>query len=159
MRAVARLLAVAALLAIASPAAAADGERITSFDVVLTVGEDGTLGVRETIGYDFGGSQRHGILRSIPVRVPFDDENDRVYRLEGLRVTATPGAHPVERSEDGGVATCRIGDPDRTVTGLQGYQLDYTVEGALNAFADHDESTGTRSATGGRCPSSAPGSS
>ena len=37
------------------------------------------------------------------------------------------------------MTTLRIGDPDRTVTGRQVYDIDYTVDGALNAFDDHDE--------------------
>jgi hypothetical protein len=134
-------LAVVLLVVGTSGAAAAEGERITSYDVVLTVHDDGSMDVRESIAYDFGGApDRHGIFRTIPVRVPFDDDNDRVYRLDGLRVSSNTGAPTqVERRESGGVATFRIGDPDRTVSGVQGYQLDYTVEGALNAFADHDE--------------------
>jgi uncharacterized membrane protein YgcG len=135
--------AVAALAAVASPAAATavDGERITSYDVVLTVEGDGSLGVRERIGYDFAGSpDRHGIFRTIPARVPFDDDNDRVYRLDGFRVSSPTGAPTgVERSDDGGVASFRIGDPDETVSGRHEYVVEYAVEGALNAVADHDE--------------------
>ena len=50
--------------------------------MTLTVQRDGTLGVSETIAYDFGPNERHGIFRDIPTRVPFDHDNDRVYELE-----------------------------------------------------------------------------
>ena len=33
----------------------------------------------------------------------------------------------------------RIGDPDVTISGDHLYTIDYTIEGALNGFADHDE--------------------
>ncbi len=33
----------------------------------------------------------------------------------------------------------RIGDPDRTITGGHDYDIDYTVQGALTSFADHEE--------------------
>jgi uncharacterized membrane protein YgcG len=33
----------------------------------------------------------------------------------------------------------KIGDPDATVTGAQTYVVTYRLDGALNAFADHDE--------------------
>ena len=33
----------------------------------------------------------------------------------------------------------KIGDPDQTVTGAHTYDIAYRVEGALNAFRDHDE--------------------
>jgi hypothetical protein len=129
------------LLAGASPAMAVPGDQITSYDVVLAVRADGTLDVRETIDYRFTTSQdRHGIFRTIPVRVPFDDDNDRVYRIDDFRVSSPTGAPPgVERSDSGGTATFRIGDPDELVSGTQRYVLTYTVHGALNAFPDHDE--------------------
>ena len=33
----------------------------------------------------------------------------------------------------------RIGDPNRTITGVHTYDISYTVKGALLPFADHDE--------------------
>jgi uncharacterized membrane protein YgcG len=142
-RALGVLLLVAGwlLLGGASPATAAAGDQITSYDVVLTVQDDGTLDVRETIDYGFTTSQdRHGIFRTIPVRVPFDDSSDRVYRVDDFQVSSPTGAPTgVERSDSGGTATFRVGDPDKLVTGAQRYVLTYTVHGALNAFPDHDE--------------------
>jgi Predicted membrane protein (DUF2207) N-terminal domain len=50
----------------ALPAAAdTSGERITSYDVVLAVLTDGSMRAQETIGYEFGGNERHGIVRDI----------------------------------------------------------------------------------------------
>lgn len=133
---------VLALLVLGGPANATStsAERITSFDVELTVRADGDLAVREDIGYDFGAQDRHGILRTLRVRVPYDADNDRVYRVEDFRVASRTGApSQVEHSESDGVATYRIGDPDRTISGRHDYTLTYVVRGALNAFADHDE--------------------
>ncbi|MGH8940199.1 MAG: DUF2207 domain-containing protein, partial [Actinomycetes bacterium] len=134
------LAVVAAILLAAAPATAADGERITSYDVVLTVERDGTLDVRESIAYDFGTNHRHGIFRTMPVRVPYDNDNDRVYRIDDFRVSSPSGAPTdLEESESGGVATYRIGHPDRTVTGRHVYELSYRVDGALNDFPTHVE--------------------
>ena len=129
------------LLAGAAPAVAAGEEHITSYDVTLTVRSDGSLDVREAIGYDFGGApDRHGILRTIPVRVPYDSKNDRLYDVADFSVeSATGAATDVDRSDSSGVATFRIGDPDRTVDATETYVVSYTVDGALNAFPDHDE--------------------
>jgi uncharacterized membrane protein YgcG len=133
------LVAALAVLA-ASPAQAAPGETIRSYDVTLTVLANGDLQVSETIEYDFGAGQRHGIFRDIATRVPYDQTDDRVYELADVRVTSPTGAPAdVDRSESAGVTSLRIGDPDRTVTGRQVYDIDYTVHGALNAFEDHDE--------------------
>jgi hypothetical protein len=140
------LLAVVACtgLVAAAPAAALVGtgeEHITSYDVVLTVNDDGTLDARETIDYDFGSAVgKHGIFRTFPVRVPYDDKNDRVYDVENFRVESPTGAPTdVDDSESGGTATYRIGDPDRTVSGRERYVITYRVDGALNAFPDHVE--------------------
>ncbi len=142
MRRVGAALAVVGwlLLVGAAPAGADVGESITSYDVTLTVHADGTLGVSEAIAYDFGPNERHGILRSIPTRVPFDQDNDRVYDLGDVRVTSATGAPTeVDRSSSGGTTTLRVGNPDKTVSGRQDYLISYTVDGALNAFTDHDE--------------------
>ncbi len=142
-RRLAALVAAAGWLLVTgiAPASAAAGEQITSYDVVLTIHGDGTLGVRETIDYDFADvAGKHGIFRTIPVRVPYDDGNDRVYELTDVGVSSPTGApSSVDRSESGGQVTLRIGDPDRTVSGRQEYVVTYTVDGALNAFDDHDE--------------------
>ncbi len=142
-RRLAALVAAAGWLLVTciAPASAAVGEQITSYDVVLTIHRDGTLGVRETIDYDFADVEgKHGIFRTIPVRVPYDDGNDRVYELTEVGVSSPTGApSSVDRSESGGEVTLRIGDPDRTVSGRQEYVISYTVDGALNAFDDHDE--------------------
>ena len=65
-------LAVAAAAAVlAAPAragAAAGPERISSYDVDITIQRDASILVNEQIVYDFGASQRHGIFRDIPVR-------------------------------------------------------------------------------------------
>jgi len=116
------------------------GERITSFNADITVRESGDLFVRETIVYDFGFQERHGILRSIPVRFRYDDEYDRVTPLDVVSVT-TPGSDASAHFslEGDGVRTIRIGDPDATISGVHTYQIEYTVSGALNGFRDHDE--------------------
>ena len=142
MRRAAALLAVAAgVLAMGSaPADAAAGDLIRSYDVTLTVRPDGTLRVTETIEYQFGPGERHGIFRDIPTRVPYDTKNDRVYRLDDVSVASPTGAPAdVDRSEAGGTTTLRIGDPDVTVSGRHVYDIAYTVHGALNAFPGHDE--------------------
>lgn len=124
----------------AVPTSADEAERITSYDVALTVRASGAMDVTETIAYDFGTSQRHGIFRALPTKVPFDSENFRIYRVSDLRVVSPDGApDDVSRSESAGVTTLRIGDPDRTVTGRHTYVLSYTVDGALNSFSDRVE--------------------
>ena len=143
MRRLAVLSAVALLLLVggAVPAAAQAGESIRDYDVQLAIGDDGVLTATETITYDFDGADRHGIFREVPVRFRYDDRYDRVYPLHVRSVTATPSGTPagVKVETEGRIKRLRIGDPDKTVTGVHTYKIVYTVEGALNGFTDHDE--------------------
>jgi uncharacterized membrane protein YgcG len=134
-------LAVTALFGAAVPAASAQtSERIHEYDVLIEIERSGSLRVTETIDYDFGSTDHHGIYRDVPERVHFDDTHDRVYPIEVLSVRTTgdaPADYDVQH--DGGTFRLRIGDPDRTVTGRHTYTVVYRVDGTLNAFPNHDE--------------------
>jgi hypothetical protein len=122
-------------------ASAQQAERIRNYDVSIAIESDGSLRVVETIVYDFGSEQRHGIFREIPTRLRYDETYDRIYPLEVRSVSASPGtpsAYGVE-SVEGGKTGIKIGDPDVLITGSHTYVIEYTVEGALNGFPDHDE--------------------
>jgi uncharacterized membrane protein len=142
-----RFLAVAALVAIAvvgaapRPAAAQFTETIDRFAAVLSVDRDGVLHVVETIDYDFGANEKHGIYRYIPVRYPWvDDKYERVYKMSNIQVTGSPGTPTKVKVEDQGRnKTVRIGDEDRTISGKHRYTISYDVRGSLNGFEDHDE--------------------
>jgi len=133
---------VLGLLGMLSPAGAQVGgdERILEFDVTVTVSVDGDLEVTEVITYDFGEADRHGIIRTIPVRFYYDEVFDRVYRLDVLSVSSeTAPDQYTQEDPGGGYTSLRIGDPDRTITGAHTYSIRYSVEGALNGFSEHDE--------------------
>src|SRR6266508_2485727 len=107
------VLATALILAgVATPAAAAPGESIASYDTRIQVSADGRMRIIETIVYDFGANSRHGLIRRIPA----------TFRYAG-----------------GGYQVLKIGDPGRTVNGKHTYAIGYTVRGGLNSFADHEE--------------------
>jgi uncharacterized membrane protein len=134
-------MGAAVLLALlpALPTAAASGERITSYDAALTVRPDGSLQVRETIGYDFGGSQRHGIERKIDTEQRYDDNHDRNYPVSDIAASSPDAPAQVHLTRTDASTTVRIGDPDRTITGRHTYVISYTVAAATTAFGDHDE--------------------
>jgi len=137
--ALAFVLAVA--LAPVGTAAAQSPERILRYAVEITIEQDASIVVTETIDYDFGSSERHGIFRDIPTRLQYDDTYDRIYPLEVLSVSGSPGT-PVQyvtEDADGGKTRIRIGDPDRTITGEHTYVIAYRMTGAMNGFPDHDE--------------------
>jgi uncharacterized membrane protein YgcG len=119
--------------------AQASAERITSYHAGIAIQRDGSILVTEQIAYNFGDSERHGIIRAIPVRLPYNGSSDRIYGVDVQSVDSpdAPGQYTVDN--DGSYLSIKIGDPDQTVTGEHTYTLTYLVRGSLNAFADHDE--------------------
>jgi len=142
-RCLAWLVVGVALLAVAAPAsgaARAGDERITAYDVVLQVEPAGTLLVTETIDYDFGSANRHGIYRDVPVRRAYDGRYDRIYPLKVRFVDASAGTpHGYELEDVGHSKRIKIGDPDKTISGAHRYTIEYRVSAALDALDDHDE--------------------
>jgi hypothetical protein len=146
-----RRLAAAALLAtvgvvllFSTPAAADDDWVLDRFAADIEIQRDGTLNITESIDVDFLSLQdRHGIFRVIPVRYQWeaDPKMLRVYDVDVRSVRDASGRSlTYETSEGGGPNfSIRVGDADRIVTGKQTYRINYTVRGALNPFADHDE--------------------
>jgi Predicted membrane protein (DUF2207) len=130
---------VVGVLVAAGPAAAQSGESITSYDTNMDVTADGSLHVTETIGYDFGGNTRHGIVRQIPVRFRYDDTHDRVYPVSAVSVTMDDASIPFGSSTVDGNLNLKIGDPNKTISGSHRYVISYTIAGALNGFPDHQE--------------------
>jgi uncharacterized membrane protein YgcG len=145
MRGVLRILTglgvlVLGLLWCAGGALAADDERIRQYDVEFTIRQDGQFTVAETIDYDFGPNQKHGITRDIPNREEAGDDQDRIWGIEDIKVSSPSGAPAdLDVDDDDDEIHLRIGDEDKTVTGRQTYRITYVVTAGLNAFDDHDE--------------------
>jgi hypothetical protein len=130
------LLAVAAFWL---PTAAA-GEVIRLFTTELHLDERDTFGVVEEIHYDFGQESRHGIFREIPVRYGRGRAADYRISLEVQSVTDESGMpRPYQISSRGRNLRIRIGDPDRKLTGVQTYVIQYRVGRGILYFEDHDE--------------------
>ncbi len=134
--------ALVAIVCIALPAPAGSqgpGEVITNYDVEMVIGSDGVVSFTETIDYDFGSSERHGIFRDLVRQERYDSENDRTYDIDVTGVTIDGGSVPVEEGSEGSYLRLRIGDPDSTVTGQHTYMISYEVRGAITPFSEHDE--------------------
>ncbi|OIO66171.1 MAG: hypothetical protein CO186_00405 [Zetaproteobacteria bacterium CG_4_9_14_3_um_filter_49_83] len=128
-----------ALLACAMPARA---EMIQAYDVDLTATADGRLSVVETIAYDFGDLQRHGIFRDIPVMVPAPWGGTKKLNIHDVQITQD--AHSAQWQESsvsgdaGPMLRFRIGDADSTVTGRHLYVIRYQVDDAVLAAGERD---------------------
>jgi uncharacterized protein (TIGR04222 family) len=121
-------------------AAPDEGWRIERMAIELDIAPDASVTAREAIDVDFRGLQRHGILRDLDDRLIFDGTHDRryVYALQSV-TTADGRPHRAKVESIPGKTRFRIGDPAKTISGRESYRLAYTIRGALNAFADHDE--------------------
>lgn len=110
-------------------------ESIATYDVVLAIGVDGVLRVRETITYDFGERGRHGIVRQVPFR-----HGDRLYEVRGIRTSSSTGA-PSRAGTMKLLNDVRIsvGGRQREVRGRQAYVIEYEVARVFTPRGDHDE--------------------
>ncbi len=136
-----RLLVCAVIFAAvfaARPAGAQVGEAIENFAVAIDVADDGTLAISETIDYNFGGTDRHGIIRNLIQREPYGAD-ERRYDLSVQRVTLDGGDVPYSTTSNGAFLDVKIGDADVFVTGEHRYVIRYTVTGAFAPFPNHDE--------------------
>ncbi|WP_067807491.1 DUF2207 domain-containing protein [Actinomadura formosensis] len=117
------------------PPEPAVGENIPTYDVVLTIGTDGVLYVRETITYDFDQSGEHGIVRHVPFR-----RGDRVFDVRNVRTSSSTGA-PSRARMTRFLRDVRIsvGDRHREVRGRQAYVIEYEVGRAFTPHSDRDE--------------------
>lgn len=113
-------------------------ETIHRFDVSAELKSDRTLRVTETIVYDFGDAERHGIYRLIPVVY---SRNGAAYRLNLNVEDATVDGEYVAQdiTTEGDNMRIRLGDPDALVTGSKTYVITYTTDRAVNYFKDENE--------------------
>jgi uncharacterized membrane protein len=110
---------------------------INNFDADYTLSRDdpqGHLNVNEIIELDFS-DQNHGILRALPNRY----KNHRL-QLNVDAVSSASGAPSQYTTyQSGGNTVLKIGDPNRTVTGQQSYNIAYSMNNVIGFYPDHDE--------------------
>jgi uncharacterized membrane protein len=112
---------------------------ITKFHADITVNEDSSLIVKETILVKFHES-RHGIYREIPFKYTDERGNTIKTPLHVQSVTDHGGTgRKYQVTKKGNVINIRIGDPRQYVEGFQTYVITYELENALLFFDDHDE--------------------
>lgn len=134
------LLVCASFAPVGTAHAQDTGWTIERFHAAIAIQPDAAMLVTESIEVDFGTLQRHGIFREVPVRYAYNKEYERVYNLRVLSVENGGGQPwPYEVERNGANTRIRVGDPDRTISGRQTYEITYRVENALNAFETHDE--------------------
>ncbi len=136
------LITLVALLVASFAAPAPDrDERIVDFHSDITVEEDSTLLVRETIIVNATGSQiRHGIYREFPTRYKDALGNNYVvgFHFLGAELDGYAETSRVEDRFNG--KRIYLGDPKYYVqAGRHTYVISYSTNRQLGFFADHDQ--------------------
>ena len=117
---------------------ALDIERIDEYAIDVSISANGEVQIVETITYDFGNFEKHGIFRELPVRDKLDSGDYWVHPIEVNSVTRDGMTEKYSESQDGYWTSLMIGDPDVFVTGVHTYKIDYTVIGALFPLSEKD---------------------
>jgi len=138
------LAALGLTFGLSSVAQAAEGERIVSFTADYDLASDGSMGVTETIDWQFGPGEHHGIKRNITVRQGVSDPPGkyRVYEMSDVTASSPTGANAdIYVSELGADSVIRIGSPDEPFEGAQRqtYVITYRLAHVANGFPDHAE--------------------
>lgn len=110
-------------------------EEIKEFGVRLRVFQNADLNVSETILYDFGVEEKHGIFREIPLILT--NQNNEKFRLKIENLFVPNWSNST--NETNLSLTIKIGDANKLVSGEQKYHIGYKVVGGLRYFSDHDE--------------------
>lgn len=114
-------------------------EEVTSFVSDIYLNENGTFVVMETVEYDFGSADRHGIYRDIlkqHPQGPTSSLKERYLDIDIQGVSLNGASVPYSVDEGSEKVSVKIGDPKRTVTGAQTYVISYLVTGGYSYFKD-----------------------
>jgi uncharacterized protein (TIGR04222 family) len=139
------LLVVGALLAVPGTVGAAAwvvvaSDQARSFEATFEVGDDGSVLVTERISWEFPSDEdRRGIERLVTTAAGYQDRDDvfRRYAISDISASSPTGAPAdVSVSEFGSTTRIRVGDPDRTVSGVQDYVVSYRLGRIVNDIGD-----------------------
>jgi uncharacterized membrane protein YgcG len=136
------LLRIAACVLILMPYGAFAAETITNFAANYTINNDASVSVVETITYDFGEEERHGIYRLLENTHPQPAtawHKQRFVEIADVSVTRDGQAEPFTDSWVSGAREIRIGDEDETIIGEHTYVISYVLYGALSYGSEGTE--------------------
>ena len=113
-----------------------DEEAILNFHSDIIVNTDNSINVAETIIYNTGARDRHGIYRDI---YPYSSTGDKM-KISNVTVTDENGApHIFETYNEGKNFRIKIGDPEKTFVGEKIYKIKYNANRAVAQFEKFDE--------------------
>ncbi len=118
-------------------------EKISAYEINVTVKQSGELYVVESIEYDFEGASKHGIIRDIPhmVKINAIKRDLGLYNfsvvLDGSEVKWDKST--MNSSKAGTIIRLKIGSASTSVTGKHIYRIDYNVKRGVLPTAGNDK--------------------
>ena len=120
------------------PVFADEGWVIERFNSNINIETSGVVNVNETIDVDFNTLSKHGIYRNIPY--VYEADGNKTYTeidVKSVRQNGRQAEFSTSRTD--GYVRLKIGDADKTISGKNSYEIEYTAKGVLRGFTDHDE--------------------
>jgi len=116
-------------------------EQILDFHSDITLQDDSSLAVTETISVVAGGNQiRHGIYREFPTSYRDNLNNHYVVGFQMLGATLDSSSEPFRVENYANGKRIYLGSPNEMVSsGVHVYTISYTTTRQLGFFKDHDE--------------------
>lgn len=114
----------------------AEAEIIKEYKATISLNEDSSILVEESIKYDFESNEKHGIYREIPLK----NANGWQIKIKDISVTDENGLnYSFSEKVSGGKKIIKIGSSNELVTGIKEYNISYRVLGAISYFKEFDE--------------------
>ncbi len=125
-----RTFLILCVLALSLTLLSAEDYQFESYELQADVRLDNSYAMREHIVVDFSSPPRHGIYREIPV----------LFGRQRVKLTDLKANVPIIKdSVSSGYATFRLGSEDRTVSGIQEYQIRYDYAIGDDRNDEYDE--------------------
>ena len=118
-----------------SPTFAHAAEIIHTFASDITVLPDSSLHIVESVTYDFGKTERHGIFRFIPTTHPEPATiwyKERYTDIAVKSVTRDGAPEQYVVTDEPARANIKVGNADKTIVGSHVYVITYDVRGGLS---------------------------
>ncbi|MGB9609299.1 MAG: DUF2207 domain-containing protein [Minisyncoccia bacterium] len=117
-----------------------NAQQIKDYDVQVKINKDGTINIKEKIIYDFGNLERRGVYRTIPFIKKNQQGKKFILEFKDFQVVDEDGfSYPFQKIKEGEKIKLKIGNPNKTLSGVHTYIISYKISGALTYFSDHDE--------------------
>jgi uncharacterized membrane protein len=115
-----------------------NAESITNFESQVKINFDSSILITETIKYNFGDNERHGIYRYIPINYKTNAGNKSI-NLDLQSITIDGQDENYEVSQSGLEKNIKIGKSSSLIKGEHTYVIVYKVKKAINYFESLDE--------------------